>query len=161
MNKCVRYLTPGKHYFGESSKTVGNEIIEGNVIPEKSKFSFKEPCAICDLDELHSESGPDPANDYSHHTAIPFKLKSDNFYPVSSWGKDMDQFQRLIEKDLTQLATKVLYPSFTFADNLTKSERRSLQDLGSDSSIVIQTEDKGGLVVMLDSHSYKDEALHQ
>lgn len=44
---------------------------------------------------------------------------------------------KLIEKDLTRLATKVLNTSFKFGDNLTEPEQKSLQDLGSDSSIVI------------------------
>lgn len=44
-------------------------------------------------------------------------------------------------------------------DNLTGSERAALKSLSDDKSIIIHNADEGGIVVVLDSDVYKNEAL--
>lgn len=102
--KFSRNLTLKKHYFefpSEMGETSPGASDTGESPPSPSLFT--EVCALQDLIELASESSPrlnDPT-DMSNH--IPFRMRSD-FYPVASRGRDLNLFQKLIERDLTQLA---------------------------------------------------------
>lgn len=73
--------------------------------------------------------------------------------------KDMDCFQKLVEGDLTHLA-KRSFSSHTH-DNLSFSERTALNNLKNDDSVAIRNADKGGLVVIMISEAYKNEAQRQ
>lgn len=62
--------------------------------------------------------------------------------------KEMDTFQRMVEKDLTSLVTWVSMGSTPWHDNLTPKAREALKNLENYSTIVIGNLGKGGLVVM-------------
>lgn len=120
---------------------------------------FPDTCALNDLMDLASESDPCHAEPRSLPVGIPFKLRSD-FYPVGSHCKDMDLFQKLIERDLTHLARKSVVSCMQ--DNLTVDDSKTaIKDLKDDDSIVIRNADKGGLVVIMDSKAYKIESMPQ
>lgn len=85
------------------------------------------------------------------------KVQSD-FYPIQSRTSGMNRFQKCVERDLVQLAT-ASHTSMTHIDNLTSQDRSALRNLHSDSSIVIWNLDKGGLVVVMDASTYRDEAV--
>lgn len=71
----------------------------------------------------------------------------------------MDLFQKLVERDLTNLAHKS--PANPMFNNLTGPEKVSLRNLSEDDSIVIRNADKGGSVVVLDSGVNRTEAICQ
>lgn len=95
-------------------------------------------------------------NDIGCHP-VSFKIRSE-FYPIQSRGKDMDLYQKLAERDLSSLAK---YSLNNRAENLSIEEKKSLDDLHTDPSIVVKNTDKGGMVVVLDAIAYKTEALRQ
>lgn len=78
---------------------------------------------------------------------------------MASRGKDLDLFQKMVQGHLTRLARSC--HKRPVADNLTSDERLALKRLTADDSIVIRHADKGGIVVVLDSETYNQEALHQ
>lgn len=100
---------------------------------------FTEICALSDLTNLAFESCSD-VDINLWHPIVSFKLKSD-FYPVGSRVKDMDTYQKLVERDLTNLARNVPRNA---SENLTADEKLSLESLNKDISIVIKNADKGG-----------------
>uniref|UniRef100_A0A803K2I9 Reverse transcriptase domain-containing protein n=1 Tax=Xenopus tropicalis TaxID=8364 RepID=A0A803K2I9_XENTR len=82
-----------------------------------------------------------------------------DFYPLHCRGSVVDRFQELIEKELLSLKmeTRSQFTGF----NLTSQEKAALKQLQDDKSIVIKNADKGGMVVVLDSETYKNEAMRQ
>lgn len=152
INKFVRTLTFRKHYFNDSADELDTDEGSPNVQAVMGEScasppSFAESCALCDLQELASESGPNSVELLGGYTGIPFRLRSD-FYPITSWGKDMDPFQRLVERDLTHLARS--YRDNPKPDNITSLEREALVSLGKDGNIAIRNVDKGGSIVVLE-----------
>uniref|UniRef100_A0A803JPB3 Reverse transcriptase domain-containing protein n=1 Tax=Xenopus tropicalis TaxID=8364 RepID=A0A803JPB3_XENTR len=82
-----------------------------------------------------------------------------DFYPVHCRGNVIDTFQDLVEDNLLSLKAEV--DSKFSPSNLTKMEQIALEQLRNDHSLVIKNADKGGMVVVLDSETYKNEALRQ
>lgn len=74
-------------------------------------------------------------------------------------GKDLDLFQKMVKRDLTHLARH--WREKSMPNNLSRLEKKALNDLEMDTNIVIRNVDKGGMVVVLNSDSYKSEALRQ
>lgn len=77
---------------------------------------------------------------------------------MASRGRDLNLFQKMVERDLTHLARYC--HKGPVSSNLSVTERQALKVLAFDSSVVIRKSDKGGTVVVLDSEMYKNEALH-
>lgn len=70
----------------------------------------------------------------------------------------MDLYQKLVVRDLSNLARNISPNSTT---NLSIDGKTSLHSLQKDSSIVIKNADKGGVVVVMDASAYREEALRQ
>ena len=64
-----------------------------------------------------------------------------------------------LEDTIKTLKTNSLQTNKNIKDNLTRKERRSLQDLKSDKSILIKEADKGNAVVIMDRVYYRDKIL--
>lgn len=69
----------------------------------------------------------------------------------------MDTFQRLVEGDLANLAKKS--STKCIFDNLTVEEKKAIRALKDDNSEVIRNADKGGLVMVMDTETYRNEAI--
>lgn len=152
-----RSLILKKHFssFGEEETAVG---IDDTGESPPSPISFNEVCALNDLIELSDESDPPPVDPTDSKDKLTIKFRSD-FYPVASRGKDLYLFQKLVDGDLTRLAHNC--HKRPIKDNLTQNERLALKTLTADTSIAIRNADKGGIVVVLDTETYTQEALHQ
>lgn len=160
VNKFSRTLTLRKHFFNCSSEEMENSLDNcdtGESLPSPKLFS--EVYALQDLIDLADESDQSPLDPTDTHNDISFKSRSD-LYPVASRGKDIDLFQKMVEGDLVRLARSCNNKKLSH-DNLTVKERQAFKDLSADDSIVIRNADKGGMVIVLDSETYKEEALRQ
>lgn len=73
----------------------------------------------------------------------------------------MIKLQRAVEWDLTALASQAMGGDTEWCDNLTKEEKKSLEKLEEDDTIVIRNSDKGGLIVVMDTDTYIGEATRQ
>lgn len=105
VNKFSRSLTLKKHYFdfpSDNADTDLGALDAGDSSPPSPRL-FTEVCALQDLVDLASKSGPCPLDPTNELSNISFKLRSD-FYPVASRGKDLDLFPKLVVRDLTHLA---------------------------------------------------------
>lgn len=111
-------------------------------------------CELNDLMDLARESNPCSDDHTSEGRVTPFKSKSD-FYPMGSRGKDLDLFQKLVGRDLTNLVYS--HRRSHTQDNLTDTEKT----LNEDTNIISKNEDKIGLLVIFDSTTYKEEAVRQ
>lgn len=69
------------------------------------QFSFKELCALGDLEDLSCEGNVGVSNEivFPGNSSDCFKKCSD-FYPIGARCPEMDTFQKLIERDLTTLS---------------------------------------------------------
>ena len=159
VNKFSRSLTLKKHFFTPTSEvTVASPGSPTTGESVSLPILFPEVCALQDLTDLAIESDPCPIDPTDGDSHIPFKLRSE-FYPVGSRGKDLDLFQKLVERDLTHLS-RACHRKHTGC-NLSKDEIDALKVLSEDKSITIRNSDKGGTVVILDSSTYSNEALRQ
>nr|XP_055053666.1 uncharacterized protein LOC129438772 isoform X1 [Misgurnus anguillicaudatus] len=88
----------------------------------------------------------------------PFRGKS-TFIPPNKRNASLDTYCRLVERDVTCLLEKK--KEFKIHDNLTKEQRTALKALREDKSIVIQSADKGGAIVIMDRTAYDSEIQRQ
>lgn len=137
-------MTLRKHYF---SNPDDEEVLDQGVIPYAGEFPpspqmFHDVCALNDLMDLARESNPCSDDHALEGQATPFGFVSEAY-----------------ERDLTNLA-RSHHRSHT-QPNLTDTEKEALKSLNEDTNIIIRNADKGGSVVILDSTTYKEEAVHQ
>ncbi len=82
--------------------------------------------------------------------------------PNKGWTPPNTQDRKLEEYCMkTRLEVLLSQPKKSKKHNLTADERRALQDLRNDTSIVIKPADKGGATVILDKTDYEEECLRQ
>ncbi|XP_078523043.1 uncharacterized protein LOC144792069 [Lissotriton helveticus] len=86
-------------------------------------------------------------SDGSQRPKETFKPKSKFMFPISH--KILDNFETLVKKDLESIRYEIPKHS-----NLSKSEKRILENLRQDKSITFQPADKGGALVMMDTTFY-------
>lgn len=86
---------------------------------------FIDVCALTDLSDLATESDCNIIEDNTGHNPVSFKIKSD-FYPISSRGKDMDLYEKIVERDLSNLAKNICNHG---SDNLSVDEKLSVDEL--------------------------------
>lgn len=104
--------------------------------------------------EIASSSGTETERDQetlpvtSARPKTPFIRKS-TFIPPKHRNSSVDTYYRLVERD-----TSDLY-------NLTKTQHTELETLNNDNSIVIQSADKGGALVILDKDAYNQAIVKQ
>lgn len=88
----------------------------------------------------------------------PFRGKS-TFIPPKFRNSSVDTYCRLVERDIyTVLKNKADYK---VADNLDREQRDELRNLKEDKSLVIQSADKGGAIVIMDRTQYDQEIRNQ
>lgn len=113
-----------------------------DVTQERSP-DFRDQCGVVDLEELLCES--ETIRKESSATVIPVscRIRSD-FYPVSSSGKAMNEYQKMVEHDLTRPAAHLHAHGGIVNDILTSGERESLFRLSKDPDIISRNSDKRG-----------------
>uniref|UniRef100_A0A803K2L1 Reverse transcriptase domain-containing protein n=1 Tax=Xenopus tropicalis TaxID=8364 RepID=A0A803K2L1_XENTR len=125
-----------------------------------SKLDFSDECGLHCLHSLQNESLTSAYRFGVDQRTLHDKLRvGSDFYPVHCRSSSIDRFQELIENKLLILKaeTRDLYT----CSNLSVDEKAALKQLREDGSLVVKNADKGGMVVVLDSTTYKDEAMRQ
>lgn len=160
VNRFVRHLTVRKHFLGINPDMDPQEVSPvptSEVVPHDNHSVgaqlFPEQTAMCELQDLLAESRVDT----SIHMSADFITRNPNFYPVNARSPAVDRFQELVEHDLCTLQRQVGDRVSTAKDNLTKSQRSSLQNLTHMRDIVVRRADKGGTVTILDKGLYIQE----
>ena len=92
----------------------------------------------------------------SYKTA--FKKKS-TFIPPKHRNSSIDTYCRLVESEVSLLLSKK--SQHKVANNLSKTQRNALLELKKDMSVVVQSADKGGAIVVQDRDDYIGEILRQ
>jgi len=85
-----------------------------------------------------------------------FKLPSSFTPPLSSFRLP----HRLLFSNILRLPYRTI-PRSNGTPNITPSQRRLLTDLGRDNSVVVTPANKGGNLVILNTHEYRTEAYRQ
>lgn len=126
VNKLASTLTLQKHYFSEEKNVSSSS---SDITPSgESTFSpllFLDVCAHIDLTDLAYESSIDIDNGSFIPNPVLLKTRSD-FYPINSRGRNMDSYQKLVERDLASLAKTISHKS---TSNLNSKEKTSLHEL--------------------------------
>lgn len=92
------------------------------------------------------------------HTNTLFRPKSD-FTPPANRSASIETFCRLVDQDATELLKRK--HEFNTHSNLSADEKKALNDLRSDESLVIKPADKGGGLVVLNRIDYVNECERQ
>ncbi|XP_075450781.1 uncharacterized protein LOC142491850 [Ascaphus truei] len=130
------------------------------------RFSFKEYGVLQDMLDLERDDNISDSMSTEEqflflsgmkHTQ--FRSKS-IFCPSFSKGPHLQTYERLVEKDLQDLAKGYIFTAPSF-DNLSKEDRINLNALKKRSDIVIKNADKGGAVVIMHTEAYHTEAMRQ
>lgn len=87
-----------------------------------------------------------------------FRGKS-TFVPFKGRNASLDTYCRLVESDVTSILKSKR--QYKLAHNLSEAQLPELALLKQDSSIVIQSADKGGAVVILNRRDYEVEIQRQ
>ncbi len=88
----------------------------------------------------------------------PFRGKS-TFIPPNKRNASIDTYCRLVEKDVSLLLKNT--KEYKVANNLSKEQRMELNSIKNDKSVVIQSADKGGAIVVMDCAAYDSEIKRQ
>lgn len=81
------------------------------------------------------------------------------FIPPKNRNASIDTYCRLVEKDVSLLLGKK--KECKVANNLTKDQRMELNSIKKDKTLVIQSADKGGAIVIMDRVAYVGESNRQ
>lgn len=128
-----------------------------NVQNETTSFRFDYLVARSALESLQAESEGGSFGIQESNINMGDKY----FYPVQNRNDIVDLFQNIVESELVKLQELCQQDNNRNKINLTKQETTALKALKMRSDIVIRQADKGGTVVILDTASYKQEALRQ
>ena len=88
----------------------------------------------------------------------PFRGKS-TFIPPKFRNSSLDTYCRLVEKDVSMLTNR--RKRYQVSDNLSQEQHDEFKKLKEDKTVVIQSADKGGTIVILDRVTYDQEPLRQ
>ncbi|XP_053545365.1 uncharacterized protein LOC128636363 [Bombina bombina] len=150
VNRLVRDLTLRKYFTGND---ITENVMQVEPIANYDDLAFTDICALSNLEALSHGS-----IDQIHIDKISCRMKSrSNFYPIQARGKGLEVFHNRVVEDLTALSKQ----KGTSHSNLTRKERKAINSLQNNDSIVIRQSDKGGSVVVLDKSTYTCEALRQ
>lgn len=91
INKFICNVTVPQHYFNEEDSIQRNDISTNECSIDSSVLSFRENCAIIDLEDLKIEQLPMSGceTDGGDTQRVPFCVPSD-VYPIQSRSLDMD-----------------------------------------------------------------------
>ena len=87
-----------------------------------------------------------------------FKARTKEKWTPAENHHSIDAFINLVEKDINDAKNE---PKKRPKENLTKGELGALQQLEKSQDIIISNADKGGAVVIMDTHKYIEEADRQ
>lgn len=124
---------------------------------------FKEPQTRTNYTQMEPNSTNNTEVELPSETATatqttPFRGKS-TFIPPKYRNSSLDTYCRLVERDVTAIFKHKR--EYKVADNLNKEQRDALNTLKQDTSVVIQSADKGGAIVILDRTAYDQEVRRQ
>ena len=94
----------------------------------------------------------------STRAPTPFRGKS-TFMPPKYRNSSLETYCRLVEKDVSMIFNK--RKQYKLSDNMTQEQRDELKSLKEDKTLVIQSADKGGAIVVLNRDAYEGEILQQ
>lgn len=100
-----------------------------------------DQCAIIDLEDLMGQSSMVREEGTAIAGPMSCKTRSD-FYPVNSRDKVMNEFQKMIERDLTRPVSQISVRGTIFNDNLSTEERELLMRLSRGNDFVIKNSGK-------------------
>lgn len=80
------------------------------------------------------------------------------FMPPGNRNNSIETYCRLVEQEIDAFLNENQRSAY---NNLTKEEKKALEDLKSDDSIVIKPADKGGATVVMNKTDYTAECLRQ
>ncbi|CAJ0966832.1 unnamed protein product [Ranitomeya imitator] len=154
VNKFVRNLTLKCHFFKEKSDqdAIQNLTTQSDQTTLGEIGTFQELCSISDLRTLESESIESTKNLNSG-----YKSKKPYFYPVNSRPNILDSFQECIEEDLIELKKKSSCNHNR--PNLSKLERKALEEIRGNQDLMVRRADKGGAVVLLNAGLYVQQNM--
>ncbi|XP_053571570.1 uncharacterized protein LOC128661327 [Bombina bombina] len=164
VNRFVRTLTLKKHFANDDESANEEANDQAVCVQQTPNFNFNDYTAMVDMQELIEEneftqtarSGPSEKDINLKR----FKEKS-VFYPIHSRGQHLQVFQQTLETQLIALNNENKKKNTYKDSNLTSQERKAIQTLKDDQSIVIRESDKGGNTVILNRKDYLIEANRQ
>lgn len=136
-----------KEFFSNHNKFPSNSAVtvtEGTEDPDDLTVAFERKR------ELSSRLSAGPRT--------PFRGKS-TFIPPHKRNASINTYCRLVEKDVSLLLGKKR--DYKVANNLSKDQRMELNSIKNDKSLVIQSADKGGAIVVMDRTAYDMEIQRQ
>ncbi|KAL7382914.1 hypothetical protein ABVT39_001599 [Epinephelus coioides] len=123
-----------------------------------SDFVQSQDHAVDGAMKTEITDNPEPPPTTSTRSFTPFRGNS-TFIPPKHRNSSIDTYCRLVERDISNLLSKKR--QYKIRHNLTKTQHMELKALKNDESIIVQSADKGGALVIPDKGAYEQEIRRQ
>lgn len=123
------------------------------------EFFSNTPSTTYTLTES-ADSSPSTRDAENDTPPTKFRGKS-TFIPPRNRNASIETFCRLVQTDMSKVFHNKNKSEYMVHDNLTKEERKALDELKRDNTTVVKPADKGGAVVVMNVMDYEMEINHK